>query len=360
MRLLCICPGASYATGDVYAGYLRALRDQGHEVLPYDLSGRIDDAARYYQAKYRRERRRGREPWPEVLTKAAMDIVPYALYHLPDWVVIFSGMYLHPDTFVLLRRAGARVALVLTESPYDDAEQARVAPWCDVVFTNERTSVPVLRRANPHTHYLPHAFDPERSNADAPIPADTPRHDVLFVGTLFEERIALLEAVDWTGIDFAIYGGVGLLGSRHRLRRYVRGGPVLNRAAQAMYRAAKINLNPYRTSRGIGRGVEHIAHAESLNPRALDLAACGAFQVSDERAEVRETFGSLVPTYTSAAHLERIVRAWLPHDGTRRAYVPLLRKAARDHTYAARAAQLTAILAGHGVASRDATAAAAD
>lgn len=359
MKLLCVCPGVTYATGDVYAGYLRALAAQGHEVLPYDLSGRIDDAAYYYRCKRRRDGERGKEPWPEVLTKAAMDVVPFALYHRPDWVVIFSAMYLHPDTFVLLRRAGVRVALILTESPYDDEEQARVAPWCDVVFTNERTSVAVLRRANPNTHYLPHAYDPERS-ATGTIPEGTPAHDVLFIGTLFEERIDLLGAVDWTGIDFAIYGGVGLLPSRHRLRRYVRGSVVANRTAQHMYRAAKINLNPYRTSRGIGRGVAHIDRAESLNPRALELAACGAFQISSYRQEADELFGGYLPTYNTPRELGLLVRDWLADDIERDQAGRELRYLAAPHTYAARAAQLTATLAGHGVASRGALAPAAD
>lgn len=348
MKLLCIDPGASYATGDVARGFLAALADQGHAVLPYNLTRRIDDAAYYYRCKRRRAGLRGPADWREVLTKAAVDIVPFALYHRPDWVVVFSGMYLAPDMFVLLRRAGVRVALVLSESPYDDEQQARVAPWCSVVFTNERTSLARLCRANPNTHYLAHAHDPARSHPDAPLPADLPRHDVLFIGTLFEERIALLEAVDWTGIDFAIYGQCGLLPSRHRLRRHVRGGIVDNERAQLLYRAAKIVLNPYRTSVGYGRGVAHIERAESLNPRALELAACGAFALSDVRAEVGEVFRWNVPMYRDAAELGRFVRHYLQADHERADIARQLPRQVAGHTYAARAAELTAILAAHG------------
>lgn len=355
MRLFCIHPGASYATGDVYDGYAAALAAAGHTILPYNLARRVDDAATYYEALHRRKRG-DRPDWRRIVWKASLDAVPFALAHRPDWVLVYSGMMFHPDMLVLLRRAGLRVALILSESPYDDAQQAKVAPHADIVFTNERTSVEVLRAANPNTHYLPHAFDPARSNVDIPIPDDTPRHDVLFVGTLFEERIELLGAVDWTGIDFAIYGPADLLPSRHRLRKYVRGSIVDNAAVQAMYRAAKINLNPYRTSVGFGKGVPHIERAESLNPRALELAACGAFALSDERAEVREVFGGYLPTYRDAAHLGQLVRWYLANpdaaDGLRR-YLPAI---AREHTYAARAAQLTATLAAHG-APREAQAA---
>jgi spore maturation protein CgeB len=360
MKLLCVHPGASYATGDVFHGFARALVAQGHDVKHYDLCTRLDDAVKFYRW---RARKNGSIPitWEEALTKAAMDVIPQALYHQPDWVVIFSGMYFHPDFFILLKRAGVKVALVLSESPYDDEAQARVAPWADIVFTNERTSVAVLGRVNPNTHYLAHAYDPERS-ATGPIPDDTPAHDVLFIGTMFEERIALFEAVDWNGIDFAMYGAFSLLPSRHKLRRYIKGGIVDNRTAQHMYRAARINLNPYRTSKGYGVGVDHIAGAESLNPRALELAACGAFQLSDPRKEMYEVFGPITYgiTYRDAQHLGEWVRTYLGYDQGRETIARGFPAKIEGHTYAARAAQLTATLAGHGVAPRDALATAAD
>lgn len=364
MKLLCVHPGASYATGDVFDGYARALVAQGHDVQHYDLCTRLDDAVMFY--RWRQRWRRGTpDTWEQALLKASREVVAFALMNRPDWVLIFSAMYFHPDMLLLLRRAGTRVAMVFSESPYDDGQQARLlaardpssgARLVDAAFTNERTSVATLGRVHPAVHYLPHAFDPERS-APGPIPDDTPRHDVLFIGTLFEERIALLGAVDWDGIDFAIYGSTRLLPSRHRLRRYVRGDIVDNRTAQAMYRAAKINLNPYRTSQGYGLGVGHIERAESLNPRALELAACGAVQLSDIRAEVREVFRGVVDTYTTADELEGLVRSYRSISPS---YLEYIGNASREyvqgHTYAHRARQLTATLAAHG-ASREAQAA---
>ena len=49
---------------------------------------------------------------------------------------------------------------------------------------------------------------------------------------------------------------------------------------------AKINLNLYRTSVDFEREGEHVAVAESLNPRAVELAACGCFQRSGTVAVV--------------------------------------------------------------------------
>ena len=350
MKLLAVHPGASYATGDVFVGYHRALLGQGHDLVVYALDARIDLANEFYHWAYRKQGLGPHPPSALVLQHACGHIVPQALYHQVDGVIVWSAMRLHPDTLVLLKRAGIPTAVILSESPYDDREQARVLarrergePVVDIAFTNERASLPYLRQYHPNVQYLAHAYDPHTSRPTV-MPGMAPRHDVLFIGTMFEERAALLGSVDWEaeGIDLGIYGMAKNLGSRHRLRKFVRGGIVDNHIAQSYYRTAKIVLNPYRTSRGFGKGVEHIEHAESLNPRALELAACGAFSLSEHRAEVAEVFGPLVPTYTGPADFLTNVRYFLDHEGERDALRKQLPGAVKGHTYAARAAELMA------------------
>lgn len=346
MNILAVGPGASYATADVANGYNAALRAQDHTVREYLLDRRIDQANAYYKFVYRREKIAGPPPPALVLTKAGSDIIPQALYHDVAGVLVYSCMYLPPDFLRLLRRAGIPTAVLLSESPYDDTKQGRILGDVDVAFTNERASLPYLRRSNPNTHYLGHAYDPTVSHPRA-FAGAVPEHEVLFIGSLFEERIDLLAGVDWSGIDFAIYGNYDLLPSRHRLRKYIRGKVVPNHLAQSYYRAAKIVLNPYRTSKGFGIGVGHIDHAESLNPRALELAACGAFSLSERRAEVAEVFGDLVPTYAQGdgEALGSAIRHYLGHEEERDAIARALPAAVTGHTYAARAAELMAQIA---------------
>src|SRR5690606_15457779 len=102
---------------------------------------------------------------------------------------------------IQLKRAGRRVGVVLTESPYDVAREAKYIRYVDIAWTNERASVPFLRRFNPNTFYLPHAYSSERHNTAIAVPDDTPAHDVVFVGTAFQERIDTIRAVDWSDID---------------------------------------------------------------------------------------------------------------------------------------------------------------
>lgn len=359
MRLLLCHPGASYSTHDVWAGYRDALAAQGHELVHYALDGRISHAGAFLASAYRQARKATpgieKPSAADVLYLAGQGVLERALRHNVTGVVAVSGMYLHPDALILLRRAGVRTALLLTESPYDDEAQARVAGLADVVFTNERTSVETLRACNPRTHYLPHAYDPKVHTPTLPPPpsegeagtGDAPSHDVVFVGSAFAERVELLSAVDWEGLDLGLYGEWSALGSRSRLRRSVRSGPIDNATAAALYRRAKIGLNLYRRSVGFGRRAPRIDHAESLNPRAYELAACGAFHLSDHRAEVEETFGTLVPTFTDARSLSALARDYLHPESAaaRRQMAARLPACVAGHTYAARAETLVSHLA---------------
>ena len=189
-------------------------------------------------------------------------------------------------------------------------------------------------------------MDPERHNGEATVADDlAPEHDVVFVGTGFEERVDMLAAVDWTGIDFGLYGSWTLLGSRHPLREHLRAGVIDNRMTAALYRKAKIGLNLHRTSVGWGRGVEHITiKAESMNPRCYELAACGRFFVSDYRAEIGEVFGGLVPAFETAAELEALLRHYLADDEARLSIAAKLPEAVAPHTFDARISGLLEVL----------------
>ena len=375
MRFLVVGPGASWAVSDVYTGLLAGLKAQGHDVVEYALDGRISTSSVFLNWLWRRQVREGGpladvRPTPaDVQYHAGKDLLERAFRFEVDWVLVVCAAYLHPDCLILARRAGLRLAVVFTESPYDDAQQAKVAPLFHVCFTNERTSVPMLRSANPNTHYLPVGYDPAAhgrplngggpsphrdSNPEPPGPL--PRrsaaelwgkgppdgivraHDVVFVGTGFESRLALLSAVDWSGIDLGIYGYWDGLPAGHPLKPYVREGLVDNARAGALYRHARVGLNLYRSP---GEGVA----AESLNPRAYELAADGVFTLSQPRAEVAERFGPCVPTFRTAEELQTLLRHFLRHDRARLEAARPLPAAVAEDTYHHRAAELVGRLA---------------
>jgi spore maturation protein CgeB len=340
MRLLVVHPGSLWATHDVYTGLSAGLQAGGHEVIDYALDGRISASRVWLQYLWRKQVRAGgplageRPNEADAIYHAGQEVVARALRFEVDRVLVVCGAYFHPDCAELLRRAGVPTAVVFTESPYDDPEQAKLAPRFDVCFTNERTSVDRLREANPSTHYLPAAYDPARHGPH--LNGSAPAHDVVFVGSGFDSRKALLSAVDWTGIDVGLYGAWDDLPVGHPLTPYVRSGVVDNARAGALYRKAKIGLNLYRASGGLP--------AESLNPRAYELAADGVFTLSHPRAEVGERFGLDVPVFRTAAELGRAVRHYLEHGDERASLGAHLPDAVTEDTYAHRAAQLVAHL----------------
>jgi spore maturation protein CgeB len=318
-------------------------------IVNYRMDTRIMQAKKWFEMLERRAKRQG-NPIPkstsaDILFQAGNEALIRALWHGVDWVVIISSMYFMKQSILLLKRAGLKVAIYFTESPYDDEQQSRLAEHADVCWTNERSSLGRLRVWNPNSYYLPHGYNPEKHYPKEDNDDTVPAHDVVFVGTGFEERVELLSAVDWDGIDFGLYGCWPTLASRHRLRKYIRGKETDNKLTAELYRKAKIGLNLYRVSKGFGKHATRIKHAESMSPRAYELAACGAFHLSEYRQEVGEIFnngrGDLVPTFSTPDELSRLIREWLPKERERKQIASVLPIAVGPHTWGARAEQMT-------------------
>ena len=323
MKVLLLEPGASWSTADVSTGLEHGLKHHGVDVIKYRLDTRIARSANWLHYNWRKAKKanpaKEKPTIADVFYQAGSESILTALRHQVDVVLIVSAMYVHPDLIVLMKRAGLRVVVLFTESPYDLDQEMAIAKLVDGCWTCERSSVAAFGEVT-RAGYLPHAWYSERHQAGAQDGDEAVRaHDVVFVGSGFQERIEWLKAIDWTGIDFGLYGSWELLGSRHPLRRHVAGQITDNATAAALYRRAKIGLNLYRTSKGFGKAAPRITHAESLNPRAYELARCGAFTLSTHRAEVSEVFGDLVPTFETPAEASALIRRWLADDAGRAA-----------------------------------------
>lgn len=347
MKVLVVGPGASWSTADVYAGVCYGLEQHGVKVIRYALDGRIAGAHRWLHNAWRLKKKTDPDyPRPtqaDVFYQAGMGALERALRYQVDAVLVVTGMYLHPDVVILMRRAGLIVTALLTESPYDVEKELKLAELCHGVWTTERTCVETFRAVCPNVSYLPHGWHPERH---VPGPQagdeDVASHDVVFVGSAFRERVEWFRAIDWTGIDLALYGNWEGLGPRDRLRQYVRSNEIENRMAASLYRRAKITLNLYRSSKGWGRHAPQIAdgQAESLSPRAYELAACGVFHLSGARREVTERFGALVPTFSTPTEAAALIRAWLADDAGRAAVAAQLPAVVAESSWGHRGQQV--------------------
>ena len=350
LTALLIQPGAAWSTADLYNGYRDAWKAAGHTIVEYALDKRVNAARSWLAYQYHHAGEGARAPTHnDALYLASFESVIKALAHDVDWTVVFSGRMFHPGVFRALRKAGCKCAVVLTESPHEDEAQMWWASLANVAFTNERTSVGPLSAHNEHVHYLPHAYDPAKHHNGSGTDdfPDAPEHDVVFVGTNWPERVETFAAVDWSGINFGLYGLWRNLGSRHHLRRHLRSGLVDNDKTAALYRHAAIGLNPYRQSVALAKGSARITTAESLNPRAVELAACGCFSISDYHAEAEEVFGDLVPTYRTPTELEALIRHYLAHPQERAEKAAQLPERVAGRTFAALGQQIIETLEGY-------------
>lgn len=330
LRVLLLHPGASWSTSDVFDGLGYGLKANGVHVDDYRLDVRIAAAHKSLHALYRMKRKMLVVDTPkptkaDVIYDASVGALEMALRKQSDVVIVVSAMFLHPDVIVMMKRAGLRVVVLFTESPYEHDAEMKVAALVDGCWTNERSVVPLFQQVNRHVGYLPHAWHPLKHYVSMRMGdvEDLQRHDVVFVGTGFPERIAWFNAIDWTGIDLGLYGSWKGLGLKKDLEACIRDTVITNEKASALYRRAKIGLNLYRKVRPAWKPGQKLGPMpavpipESLSPRAYELAACGAFSISDYRAEVAETFGASVPTFTTPTEAAALIRFWLTNEAER-------------------------------------------
>lgn len=335
MKILVVAPGHGFSTLDVFSGVVAGLRANGEEVWEYPLHKTFETMELLVGAA----KEMGIAPeggYPDPLQLGTMGIPGYAMAKKADLVLFIHGLNVPPSIPETLRRGGYRTALLCTESPYETAaKEAGAAAFYDVVFTTDRAAPPlfVLNRPD-RVHYLPHAWHPGRHRVEGP--AEDPC-DVFFVGTRYPERDELLRGVCWDGIDFRDktldYGKQSLPALMQQITP--------NEVTAAHYRSALISLNHHRTSTLVHEdGHIPAGFAESLNPRAYEVPACGGFLVSDARAELPDIFEDSVPVYTDSASLETIIRYFLSHPSERAEMAARQHALVQPHSWTNRAREL--------------------
>lgn len=338
MRVYVVHPGAAFSTSDVYTGLVAGLRAcRGVDVY----EGRIDTILPFYDSALTAGvamgaftlDKLGESAWNRQ-RMASAHITQHILTVWPDIVIVVSGHNYHLDDVRALRRIGFYVVVVLTETPYFGDLEVALAGIYSAAFTNERRGIEKFRAVNPRSWYLPHAYDPTVHTIDGP---QAPPCDTFFVGSWFAERMALLTALQDSGIEIVRKG--------HDTKE--DGSQVLpNALTAAHYRSARISLNMHRTTDG-GGGHIQAGDAESLNPRAYEIPACGGFQLMDDsRPERFDVFGDCAPTYRAgdADDLIAQTRYWLKHPSKRDVIAAEMHERIKPHSWTNRAKQMLEVL----------------
>lgn len=329
MRILFVHPVTSMSVGDVARGYRSALARLNHDIQDYHMGSRFA----YHKRALPEEMRD-----PEVIARCVSEnILNEALYHRADVVLIVSGLNVWPGALWLLGQVGIPAAVIFTESPYDDEFQKQ---WADLTHVNSKVDLTFF--TNDRFSSLKHgwnliapAFDPE---IHRPVAAQ-PEHacDVLMVGTGWPERQAFLEKVDWAGIDFQLHGLWTGIDEYSKLKPFYKPGIIDNKKIAEMYCSAKINININRVNQD----------AMTPGPRVYELAACGAFQVSDPRVDMVNLFGKSIPTFTCPEELNDLIHYYLDHEHERKVCAAGALDAVLSETFDNRAEVLEMVLERH-------------
>jgi spore maturation protein CgeB len=341
MRVMIVSSPHAFSTRDVYTGHLAGLRANlgAENVISYDIIHRFN---LFHSWTTWLEEEAGsvpRELRANVL--ASEPVFGAAHYHEVDAVYLISPMYFPMSIIDLLRKDGFKVWAYFTECPYEDEFWSRgQASHFDACFVNDVYSLPRFKVFNPNSYYLAHSYNPAIHHPGAQ-PANGHEH-VIMVGTGFNTRREFFSEANWEGIDLRLYGTMWDEGERDwNLRPYIRPRLIENQTTAKIYRGASIGISMHRAERTFeAEELIDKGEAYSVGPRTYELAACGLFQISDERPELKDIFAGSVPIYNSPQEMERLVRHYIANPQERRELAGQQLEAVKPHTVERRMAEL--------------------
>ncbi|MFO0775928.1 MAG: glycosyltransferase [Nitrospiraceae bacterium] len=331
--------------GPIYGGslpiarYVRsALEQLGHRVSWYDHSSHHVSYEAFGGLQSSRNRQVLQGHFGELLGQFTLARVAE---DPPDLVFAMAQAPLSLGILQQLRKRNFLTTMWFVENYRHLTYWQQVASGYDYWFVIQRGAcIDALRAAGASSvHYLPMAADPtvHRALSLSPVEQTEFGADLSFVGAGYANRRELLPTLlsrDWS---FKLWGNEwdGADGVRSVLQR--NGARIDTDTCMKIFNATTVNLNLHSHT---GRGFD--PQADFVNPRTFELAACGAFQLTDRRSLLPELFTAQeVATVSDPASLSSEIGRWLHEPAARDAMrAAAQRRVLVEHTYRHRAAAL--------------------
>lgn len=280
------------------------------------------------------------------------DVIAIAKQFQPDVVIVLDGVQMFSaEQMEALRALGIRTAAWFVDDPYyTDMTMTRAFHY-DIVFTIELSCYRLYSdMGHGNVHYMPLGVQPQLYQ---PVRVE-PKYesDICFIGTAFWNRAHFFDEVIplMRNRKFRI---IGLWWERMRHYRKMRSAIWLNQwllpeETAKYYNGAKIVVNLHRSSDDMtyNRNSQHIP-ALSVNPRTFEIAACGAFQLSDVREDMHRFLepGREIETFTSLHEFVDKANAYLENNEARHAIALAgLKRTMEEHTFRRRIADMLRII----------------
>lgn len=344
MRWLLVHPGPAWSVADVFNGWSEALTGLGEQVEEYATDARL----RFYNSALAETGELQDCGCPgvrkfldrEQAIQLAVDGILGAAYRFwPDVILCVSAFFIPPWLLEVLRARGHKIVMLMTESPYQDDFQLKMAEYADLVLLNDPANIEAYRAIGPAA-YAPHAYRPGVHYP--PQPGTVPEWDLAFVGTGFPSRIRFFSAMDLAGLKVRLSGLWMDLPEDSPMRDWTATDSddcIDNTETATIYRQAKAGINFYRQEAEDA----HAGEGWACGPREIEQAACGLFFLRDPRPESDELFPTL-PTFAGPEDAAEQLRWWLAHDGYRGEAARKAREAVADRTFGNNARALLRLL----------------
>ncbi|RMD87405.1 MAG: hypothetical protein D6808_01485 [Candidatus Dadabacteria bacterium] len=262
-----------------------------------------------------------------------------------DILICMAQAPISGQALELLRKGGVTTVLWFVEDYLRFTYWREIARYYDFIFTIQKGEcIEAIKAAGAgEVHYLPLACDPE---VHAPMNLTEEEQQrwgspVSFVGAGYHNRQQVFASL--AGLPFKIWGTqwphckpftflVQENGRRLTPAEYVK-----------IFNATDVNLNLHSSS----ERDEVDPFGDFVNPRTFELAACGAFQLVDQRSLLSELFtpGEEVVTFRDRNELKEKISYYLEHREEREAIARRARaRALSEHTYEKRLKEMMRII----------------
>ena len=331
--------------GPIYGGSLpiahyvvEALKTLGHRVSWLDQSVHHESYRAFGTFRDDRHRLAMQSRFAEVLS---LGTITHLAEDPPDLVLAMAQAPLTLAVLQHLRKKKFLTAMWFVENYRHLTYWRQLAAGYDHWFVIQQGDcLDALKRAGAdHVHYLPMAADPTVHRPMTLTAAEQREYgaDVSFVGAGYANRRHLLPqwfSKDWT---FKLWGNEweGATELKPVLQR--NGARIDTDTCMKVFNATAVNMNLHSST-----GVALDPQPDFVNPRTFELAACGAFQLVDERTLLPGLFTSdEVVSFPHSEDVPQLIRRWLADkDGRRCSAEASRRRVLKDHTYQHRVKEL--------------------
>ena len=251
----------------------------------------------------------------------------------PDLILALAQAPLTPESISTLKKLNIPIAFWFVEDFRTLKYWRDVAPFYDYFFTLQRGEFidELLSIGAKNSYYLPQGCLPSVHKEINLSRDDIDQYsaDISFMGAGYYNRVQSFPRL--LNHDFKIWGTEWALESLVGSRVQNKNKRVDPFDVVIIYNAGKINLNLHSSTSH--EGVNPVG--DFVNPRTFEIAACGGFQLVDERSELADLMapGIEVATFDSIDDLGKKVNYYLKYEDEARSIAARgKKKVLKEHT----------------------------